>query len=341
MEILKNYSLKALNSFAINVDAKYFARVASMEDLLEVKNFIDETNCQFMILGGGSNVLFMSDYNGLIVSNELSGVEIIKEDENHVCVKAKAGENWDSFVSWCVKNNLAGLENLSLIPGSVGASPIQNIGAYGVEMKDCFVELEAFNWGNENIQTYSYNDCGFGYRNSIFKNELKGKVVILSVTFRLDKKPVINMDYGAIKEEIKQMGVEKISIRAIRDAVISIRESKLPDPEKTGNAGSFFKNPVISEKQYQSLKKKYAKIVSYKLPDGNHKLAAGWLIDQAGWKGKREGDAGVHEKQALVLVNHGNATGKDIVQLASAIEQSVKELFNVDLEREVNVVFGS
>ncbi len=341
MEILKNYSLKAHNSFAINVDAKYFARVASMKDLLEVKDFIVKNNCQFMILGGGSNILFMNDYDGLIISNKLSGIEIIKEDENHVYVKAQAGENWDGFVSWCVENNLAGLENLSLIPGSVGASPIQNIGAYGVEMKDCFVELEAFHWESGETKKWVYKDCEFGYRNSIFKNELKGKVVILSVTFRLDKKPVINMDYGAIKEEIKQMGVEKISIRAIRDAVISIRESKLPDPKEIGNAGSFFKNPVVSEKQFQSLKETYPKIVSYQLPDGNHKLAAGWLIDQAGWKGRRVGDSGVHEKQALVLVNHGNATGKEIVQLAANIEKSVKERFNVDLEREVNLVFGS
>ncbi|RLD41376.1 MAG: UDP-N-acetylenolpyruvoylglucosamine reductase [Bacteroidetes bacterium] len=341
MEILKNYSLKALNSFAINVDAKYFARVASMKDLLEVKDFIVKNNCQFMILGGGSNILFMNDYDGIIVSNNLSGIEILGEDENHVYVKAQAGENWDDFVSWCVENNLAGLENLSLIPGSVGASPIQNIGAYGVEMKDHFVELEAFQWENSKVQAYSYDDCQFGYRNSIFKNEQKGKVVILSVTFRLDKKPIFKTAYGAIQEEIKRIGIEPISIKAIRDAVISIRESKLPDPEDIGNAGSFFKNPVITENHYQSLKKTYPKIVSYKLPDGSHKLAAGWLIDQAGWKGKREGDAGVHEKQALVLVNYRNATGLEIIQLAAKIEQSVKELFNVDLEREVNVVFGS
>ena len=338
MEILKNYSLKKLNTFGLRVDGKYFTRVASLGNLLETKDFIAENHCRFMVLGGGSNMLFMNDYNGLIVSNELRGVEILKEDEAHVYVKAKAGENWDDFVAWCVKNNFAGLENLSLIPGSIGASPIQNIGAYGVEMKDHFVELEAFHWETGGIQTWKYEDCRFGYRNSIFKNELKAKVIILSVTFRLDKNPVFKTGYGAIQEEIEQMGVKQLSIKAVRDAVISIRERKLPNPKEIGNAGSFFKNPVIAEEQFQSLKKTYPKIVSYQLPDGSHKLAAGWLIDRAGWKGKRAGGAGVHEKQALVLVNHGNASGDEIIQLASEIEKSVKEMFGVDLEKEVNVV---
>jgi UDP-N-acetylmuramate dehydrogenase len=338
MEILKNYSLKKINTFSISVDGKYFARVASMDDLLEVKDFISENNCPFIVLGGGSNVLFLKDYEGLIVRNELRGIKIQKEDENHVYVKAQAGEDWDDFVAWCVKNNFAGLENLSLIPGSIGASPIQNIGAYGVEMKDHFVELEGFHWETGDIQTWKYEDCQFGYRNSIFRNKLKGKVVILSVTFRLDKNPVFKTGYGAIQEEIKQMGVEQLSIEAIRDAVISIRKRKLPDPEEIGNAGSFFKNPVISERQFLSLKNTYPKIVSYHLPDGSHKLAAGWLIDRAAWKGKRIGNAGVHERQALVLVNYGNANGNEIIQLASQIEQSVKDMFGVDLEREVNVI---
>ncbi len=338
MEILKNFSLKKLNTFGLSVDGKYFAHVASMDDLLETKDFIAENNCRFMVLGGGSNVLFLNDYDGLIISNGLKGVEILKEDEEHIIVKAMGGENWDGFVSWCVKHNLAGLENLSLIPGSVGASPIQNIGAYGVEMKDHFVELEAFHWETGKIQTWVYNDCKFGYRDSIFKNELKGKVMILSVTFRLDKKPVFKTEYGAILEEIQRMGIKKLSIGAIRDAVIYIRKSKLPDPEVIGNAGSFFKNPVISEGQFQSLKKAYPKIVSHQIQDGNHKLAAGWLIDQAGWKGNRLGNAGVHKKQALVLVNHGNATGKEIILLATKIEESVKEMFGVDLEREVNII---
>jgi UDP-N-acetylmuramate dehydrogenase len=338
MEILKNYSLKKFNTFGISVDGKYFTRVASMDDLLEVKDFISENNCPFIVLGGGSNVLFLKDYEGLIVRNELRGIEILKEDENHVYVKAQAGEDWDDFVAWCVKNNFAGLENLSLIPGSIGASPIQNIGAYGVEMKDHFVELEGFHWETGEIRTWKYEDCQFGYRNSVFKNELKGKVVILSVIFRLDKNPVFKTGYGAIQEEIKQMGVEQLSIEAIRDAVISIRKRKLPDPEEIGNAGSFFKNPVISERQFLSLKNIFPKIVSYQLPDGSHKLAAGWLIDRAAWKGKRIGNAGVHEKQALVLVNYGNANGNEIIQLASQIEQSVKDMFGVDLEREVNVI---
>ncbi|NOX47263.1 MAG: UDP-N-acetylmuramate dehydrogenase [Chlorobi bacterium] len=338
MEIIENFSLKKLNTFGLSVDGKYFAHVASMDDLLETKDFIAENNCRFMVLGGGSNVLFLNDYDGLIISNGLKGVEILKEDEEHVVVKAMGGENWDGFVSWCVQNNFAGLENLSLIPGSIGASPIQNIGAYGVEMKDYFVGLEAFHWETGKIQTWAYNDCRFGYRNSIFKNELKGKTVILSVTFRLDKNPIFKTGYGAIREEVDKMGITKLSIGAIRDAVISIRERKLPSPKEIGNAGSFFKNPVIPEMQFLSLKKTYPKIVSYKLPDGNHKLAAGWLIDRAGWKGKRTGDAGVHKKQALVLVNHGNATGKEIIQLATEIEKSVKEMFGVELEKEVNVI---
>lgn len=338
MEIRKNYSLKAFNTFSINVDAKYFARVASVDDLLIARDFIEKNDCKAMVLGGGSNILFLSDYDGLILRNELKGIKVEFEDEEHVHIRAMAGENWDDFVSWCVKKNYGGLENLSLIPGSVGASPIQNIGAYGVEIKDMFLELEAFNLKTGELKNWKKNDCCFGYRDSVFKHKYKGEYIILSVSFKLDKKPVFKTAYGAIQNEIERMGSIPISIAAIRKAVISIRRAKLPDPEKIGNAGSFFKNPTISEAQFQQLKSKFPEIVSYQLPNGNYKLAAGWLIDRAGWKGKRLGDAGVHNKQALVLVNYGNAAGEDIIQLAHEIEESIKFLFQINLECEVNVI---
>ncbi|MCD4719998.1 MAG: UDP-N-acetylmuramate dehydrogenase, partial [Desulfobacula sp.] len=250
----------------------------------------------------------------------------------------QAGENWDEFVQFCVDNNFAGLENLSLIPGNVGASPIQNIGAYGVELKDYFFELDFFDFETRKVKTFELKDCEFGYRNSIFKNELKGKGMILSVTYRLNKHPEFKTEYGSIKDEIEAMGVSELSVKTIRQAVINIRRSKLPDPEIIGNAGSFFKNLTISNEDHQRLKTEFPNIVSFSQSNDSFKLAAGWLIDQCGWKGKRVGDAGVHEKQALVLVNHGNASGKVVYDLSEEIKNSVIDKFGVELEREVNII---
>jgi UDP-N-acetylmuramate dehydrogenase len=337
MNMINNHSLKPYNTFGINVDAKYFIEVASVAEIKEVIEYINIHKIPFLILGGGSNILFTSDFDGLVIKINLKGIDLVQEDDDHYFLKVQAGENWDDLVKYCVENNYAGLENLSLIPGCVGACPIQNIGAYGVEMKDHFQELEAFDLTDGSIRTMSKTDCRFGYRSSIFKNELKGKVIILSVTFRLDKLPVLRTGYGAITDELNKMEVKERSIQSIRNAVINIRRSKLPDPTEIGNAGSFFKNPTVSPVFRNKLLKSHPGMVSYSQSNGDYKLAAGWLIEQCGWKGKRIGDAGVHGKQALVLVNYGKATGKEILDLADEIKKSVFETFGVLLEREVNV----
>jgi len=338
MKIKEKYSLKSYNTFGINVDAKYFAQVASLVELKDVLDFIKTNKIPFLILGRGSNMLFTRDFDGIIIKVASKGIDKISEDVNHIYIKVQAGENWDYFVQFCVDHNYAGLENLSLIPGNVGASPIQNIGAYGVELKDHFYELEFYDFETRSVKRCGLKDCAFGYRNSIFKNELKGKGMILSVTFRLNKTPKFKTEYGIIKEEIEKMDLPKLTIKTIRQAVINIRRSKLPDPETIGNAGSFFKNPTISMEVHEQLKDKFPNIISFPQPDEKFKLAAGWLIDQCGWKGKRVGDSGVHEKQALVLVNHGNATGKEVYDLSEQIKNSVIEKFGVELEREVNII---
>jgi UDP-N-acetylmuramate dehydrogenase len=291
-----------------------------------------------MILGGGSNILFTKNYNGLVIKNELSGINLIKEDEDYFYVKAAAGVVWHQFVLHCIHHNYAGTENLSLIPGTVGAAPLQNIGAYCVELKDVFYELEALNISTKIIEKFSLDDCDFGYRESIFKRELKGKYIITSVTFKLSKKPVFKISYGAIEQELEKMSFSELTIKNISDAVINIRSSKLPNPKEIGNAGSFFKNPVVDENQYQQLIVSNPSMPAY--PSNNHqyKLAAGWLIEQCGWKGYRKQDAGCHSKQALVLVNYANATGNEIYALSSAIVASVHQKFGVELEREVNII---
>ena len=337
MKIQKNVSLKHYNTFGIDVTAKYFARFGSIVELEEILNSKLQTPNSKLILGGGSNILFTKDFDGMVLKNEMKGIEIMNEDEEHVYIKAGAGENWHQFVLYCVNNNYAGVENLSLIPGNVGASPMQNIGAYGVEIKDVFYELEAFHKQENIIQKFSLADCEFGYRESVFKNQYKDQFIITSVTLRLYKKPLFNTSYGAIHQELEKMGVKDVSIQAISQAVINIRSSKLPDPNKVGNAGSFFKNPIVSNQQFETLKKNFSNIVAF--PSGDKiKLAAGWLIEQCGWKGYRKRDAGCYDKQALVLVNYGNATGKEIYELSEEIIHSVKEKFSVLLEREVNII---
>jgi UDP-N-acetylmuramate dehydrogenase len=337
MKIKTDYPLESLNTFGIRVDGKYFTRVASVADIGKAVEFAGMKNLPLLVLGGGSNVLFNGSFDGLVMKVDISGIQKVGENFSHVFLKVGAGENWDEFVKYCVERNLAGVENLSLIPGNVGACPIQNIGAYGVEMEDCFEELEFYHFDKSSVVTYKRDDCGFDYRDSIFKKDLKAKGVVISVTFRLNKVPVLKTGYGSIREELQRMGVKEPTIKDLREAVIRIRTSKLPDPKEIGNAGSFFKNPTVSQEQHASLLADYPSLVSFSQANGTHKLAAGWLIEQCGWKGVKAGNAGVHEKQALVLVNHGGAAGAEILNLAVQIRESVKEKFGVDLEREVNV----
>jgi UDP-N-acetylmuramate dehydrogenase len=350
MQVQSNISLKVYNTFGIDVLARYFAAFDSVDALGQLLQYDDaraaaqKNQTPILVLGGGSNMLFTKDFDGIVLKNEIKGIEVINEDDDHVYIKAGAGENWHQLVLYCVSNNLAGMENLSLIPGNVGASPMQNIGAYGVEIKDVFHSLEAFHLKEKVLETFYLNDCAFGYRESVFKKKYKNQFVITSVTYRLNKKPVLNTSYGAIEQELEKMGVKEVSIKAISDAVINIRLSKLPNPAEIGNAGSFFKNPEVEKVIFDELRSKFIDIVGYHLPNGNVKLAAGWLIEQCGppdalsWKGYRKGDAGCHAKQALVLVNYGNAKGEEILALSEKIIASVNEKFGVLLEREVNII---
>ena len=336
MEVQQNFSLKEYNSFGIDAKAKQFASFTSADELSELSTVNNQLST--FILGGGSNILLTEDFDGLVLKNEIKGIDVIHEDDKHIDVKVGAGENWHQFVLHCIQHNWAGVENLSLIPGNVGASPMQNIGAYGMEIKEVFSCLEAYSYADKKVYTFTVNDCGFGYRESVFKGKFKNQFVILNVTYRLNKEPTFNTTYGAIEQELERMGVKELSIKAVSQAVINIRSSKLPDPKIIGNAGSFFKNPELSNDQFSTLNVQFPGIVGHKLPNGNVKLAAGWLIEQCGWKGYRKGDAGCHAKQALVLVNYGNANGNDIYELSEEILQSVKSKFGVELEREVNII---
>ena len=336
MQIQENISLRSYNTFGIDVKARYFSRFNNSDELEELT--ANDSRLPTLILGGGSNILFTKDFDGLILKNEIKGIAELHEYSEYVYVKAGAGENWHQFVLHCIQRNWAGVENLSLIPGNVGASPMQNIGAYGVEIDDVFWDLEAYHIQERKMVTFTRSDCEFGYRESVFKKKFKDQFVILNVTFQLRKKPRFNTSYGAIEQELDRMGVKDLSIKAISDAVINIRSSKLPNPKELGNAGSFFKNPTIAAADFERLKSKFENIVGHTNADGSVKLAAAWLIEQCGWKGFRKGDAGCNARQALVLVNYGNATGKEIYQLSEEILQSVKEKFGITLEREVIII---
>jgi UDP-N-acetylmuramate dehydrogenase len=340
LQVKENISLKKFNTFGIDANAKYFTEFSSLTELEECLEFSKQKtpNTKLLTLGGGSNILFTQNFGGLVLKNEIKGIEIVKEDDEFVYVKAGAGENWHQFVLYCIEHNFCGVENLSLIPGNIGASPMQNIGAYGVEIKDVFYSLEAYHIQDKKLLVFDIDDCAFGYRESVFKNKYRNQFIITSVTYKLKKQPLFNTSYGAIEQELDKMGVTQLSIKTISDAVINIRSSKLPNPKDIGNAGSFFKNPEVENSKFEILKTKFLNIVGYNLPNGNVKLAAGWLIEQCGWKGFRKGDAGCHSKQALVLVNYGNATGNEIYFLSTEIIQSVKDKFDVDLEREVNII---
>lgn len=338
MQMEKNKSLQEYNTFGIDVKAKLFATFNSVTELIDLLSHENLRSEKHLILGGGSNLLFTSNFDGVVLKNEINGIELVKEDEEYYYVEAGAGENWHEFVLYCIEKGWAGLENLSLIPGCVGASPMQNIGAYGVEIKDRFEELQALNISTKEVETFRSKDCQFGYRESIFKGTLKNQYIITSVTFRLFKSPQLNTSYGAIEDMLKEMNVTAPTIKDVSDAVISIRSSKLPDPAEIGNSGSFFKNPVITNEQFELLKSEYPEIVSYPAGPDHRKVAAGWLLDHAGWKGYKEQNYGVHKNQALVLVNYGGAEGSKIYELSARIVESIKSKYGIQLEREVNIL---
>lgn len=337
MQWKENIPLRPFTSFGVEAAARYFAEFDSLSALQEILADDRINGQRQLVLGGGSNILMLGDFDGVVLKNECRGMELLRMDDDHAYVRVGAGENWHSFVQYCIEQGWGGAENLSLIPGNVGASPMQNIGAYGVEIKDIFHELEAWHIGEKTLLKFGLEDCEFGYRESVFKKKYRNQVVILNVTYQLNLKPVLNTNYGAIEQELERMGVKHWDIRSVSRAVINIRSSKLPDPKQIGNAGSFFKNPVVSTPEWERLKTEFPAILGYPA-SGGMKLAAGWLIEQSGWKGFRRGDAGCHEKQALVLVNYGRATGKEIYQLSEDILLSVQAKFGVELEREVNMI---
>lgn len=337
MEILHDQSLKEYNTFGIAVKAKYFCEINSISDLKSALSM--EEYPEKFILSGGSNMLLTGDLNSFVLHINLKGIEIVSEDENEVIIKVMAGENWHQMVLWTLEQNYGGLENMSLIPGSTGTAPIQNIGAYGVELKDTFESCQALNVSTLDIETFSKSACQFGYRDSYFKNEGKEKYIIVSVNFKLRKKNHrLNTSYGAIEAELKKHHIVHPTIKDISNAVVAIRQSKLPDPNVLGNSGSFFKNPVIGKTAFERFASEHPEAPFYKISETEYKIPAGWLIEQCGYKGKRFGDAGVHKNQALVLVNYDNATGKEILDLAHRIMASVAQNFGISIAPEVNII---
>ncbi|GAA4456327.1 UDP-N-acetylmuramate dehydrogenase [Nibrella saemangeumensis] len=340
LNVKSHVSLKPYNTFGIEASARYWVEITSESDLQTLLQLTEFTNIPKLILGGGSNVLLTKDFDGLVIKINIQGIDTVGEDDQHVLLRVGAGVNWHELVMFCVEHNLAGMENLSLIPGTVGAAPMQNIGAYGVEIKEIFDSLEAVHLDSGEKRIFTHAECRFGYRESIFKHEAKGQYIITAVTFRLNKQPVFHTEYGAIRDTLAEMGVteDKLSLRAISDAVIHIRRSKLPDPAEIGNAGSFFKNPEIPKEQFEQLKAQYPAIPGYPTSETTVKVPAGWLIEQCGWKGRAVGNAGVHTKQALVLVNRGGATGSEVLNVARQVQQDVEAKFGIRITPEVNVI---
>lgn len=338
MKIVENQSLKPYNTFGLEVSAKYFIEAGSVQEIISALDFAKTNNLSKMLLNGGSNMLLTHDFDGLVLKLNLKGIEIVSETEDFVEVKVQSGENWHEFVKWTLQNDFGGLENLSLIPGNCGTAPMQNIGAYGVEIKDSMKELSALEIKTGEIKIFTNEDCKFDYRESVFKNELKNRFIITDVTFKLTKRNhKLNTSYGAIQSELEKLNIQNPTIQDVSHAVINIRQSKLPDPKEIGNSGSFFKNPVISKDRFEQLQKQFPDISGY-VSGEEVKVAAGWLIENAGWKGKRFGDAGIHEKQALVLVNYGNATGQEIYDLSQRILDDIFDKYGIQLEREVNII---
>jgi len=338
MQIQENISLLSYNTFGIDTSARYFCTIRFKEEIIQLIKHPLTSFGKFLFLGGGSNILLCNDFDGLVIKNEIQGIDIVKEDDEQIWVKSYSGTVWHEWVMYCVKHRYGGIENMSLIPGTVGAAPMQNIGAYGVELKDVFEELEAINIQTAETKIFTKEDCHFGYRESVFKKEAKGKFFIYSVTLRLSKHPVLNTTYGDIQKVLTQKDITHPDIKDISDAVIEIRQSKLPDPKILGNAGSFFKNPELDKSQADHLQAAYPEMAAYDLPNGKVKIPAGWLIEQCGWKGKRIGHTGNHTKQALVIVNYGNATGSEIWQHAIHVQQSVQQKFGIIIEPEVNII---
>lgn len=334
----KNVSITPYTTFGIATKAKYFSRATSIKTLKEIIGEKPKDTNKTLILGGGSNLLFTKNYDGLVIKNEIKGIEVINENEDYYFVKIGAGENWHQFVLHAIKNNWAGIENLSLIPGNAGAAPMQNIGAYGVEISHVLESVSALHIEDQKLHTFLAKECELGYRESIFKNKVKDQYIITDITLRLNKISKLSTHYGAISSELERMKITTPNIQDVSNAVIAIRESKLPNPKEIGNAGSFFKNPIISLETFNKVKENHPQMVSYPIGDSQIKIAAGWLIDQAGWKGKRINDYGVHINQALVLVNYNNAKGSDIFQLSEDIIEDVWSKYQVRLEREVNVI---
>ena len=333
--IRKNISLKKYNSFNIDVNAKEFVEVNSKDELIEIANRTKDKNVLY--LGGGSNILFTRDFDGIVIHLNIKGVQFEKTNSDETVVQANAGENWSNFVEFCIKNNLGGIENFSMIPGNVGSAPVQNIGAYGVELKDVFLTCEVFNKNDFSIKTYNLEDCKFEYRNSIFKENKN--LIILSVRLKLkNKNHQINSSYGGINDELKKLKISKPTIKDISNVVCSIRKRKLPDPKKIGNAGSFFKNPVVKKDKLEWIKKYFDDVPSYKLDDKNYKIPAAWLIESAGLKGKELDGFGIHKTQPLVLVNYGGAKGEDIYKLSLSIKEIIFKIFKIELETEVNII---
>lgn len=338
MQVSKDVSLRPFNTFHIEARAPWVAHIREEEHLFDVYQAAQYHHLPKIVLGGGSNVLLTGLGDRMVLRMEIPGIEILKEDSHHSWVRVGAGEDWHEFVLWCIDHGLSGVENLSLIPGTVGAAPMQNIGAYGVEIKEVFDYLEAFDVNNQQLVTFDNKQCRFGYRYSIFKGELKDKFIITHVVFKLNKFPKFNIEYGTLRDTLKKLGYEQLSIRAISQAVIHIRQSKLPDPREIGNAGSFFKNPIIEKEHFDSIKEVFGNAPGYPVSGKWIKIPAAWLIDTAGWKGYRKGDIGVHVNQPLVLVNYGDGKGNDILKLSEEIQKSIQQKFGINLQREVNVI---
>lgn len=331
-------NLQQFNTMNLSATAAGFIAITSSLQLQQLLQHPEVQQGRLLILGGGSNVLFADDFDGLVLHMEIKGKEVVKETEREVWLSVGSGENWHQTVRYCVQKGWGGVENLSLIPGTVGAAPIQNIGAYGVELKDVFVSLKAVHRKTGEQRNFTWEECHFGYRESIFKNNLKDKYVITEVTLCLSKQPILKTTYGAIQSLIEQRGLQEPSIKDISDIVIEIRSKKLPDPDILGNTGSFFKNPIVNKKTFKRLQEHYPGVPGYSVGEEEIKVPAGWLIEQAGWKGKTMGQAGTYEKQALVIVNRGGATGKEILKLADTIKQSVHRKFGIRLTPEVNII---
>ncbi len=338
MQFQENVSLKKYNTFGVEARAHYFVSVSDHEELTSLVTSFDPGETRHLVLGGGSNLLFTGDFDGWILHNAIKGIEIVEETEEEVLVKVGGGESWSGFVDFTVEKGWGGLENLSLIPGTVGAAPVQNIGAYGMEQKEAFVRLEAASLMTGKVCHFNHLECDFGYRRSIFKDAEKGKWFVLNVTYRLKKQPRLHLEYAPLHAFFEHQAPEKITVKQVSEAVKSIRRSKLPEPEELGNAGSFFKNPVILQEKFLRLQHDFPQVPFYPAEKGKVKIPAGWLIEQAGWKGRRVGRAGVHERQALVIVNYGGASGKEILALAEAVQKDVLGKFGIALEPEVLIL---